>query len=111
MKHLLSITILLSILLITTASLAEMTISNVGVRVIESDESYTDFSWKADIHSDVKSKCFFTISFRDNEGYEIHKEITIVDVLEGSNHFTGQGSCKTKIWTQIKEYLTSINCH
>ena len=111
MKHLLSITILLTTLLITTTTLAEMQILNLGVRVIESDEDYVEFSWKVDIQSTVKSQCYLVISFRDNDGFEIHMENAIIDVLDGSNHFTGQGSCKTKIWNQVKDYHASIKCH
>ena len=106
MKRFLFITLFLIPILITTTTAAEMQVSNLGVRVIESEGTYTEFSWKVNIYSDEsKPNCYINISFRDNEGYQIHLENAIISISSGSNHLTGQGMCKTNIWTQINEYM------
>lgn len=112
MKHLLSITILAVALLITpTATLAELQLSNLGVRVIKTEYDQTFYSWKVRVRSsETKNFCTVRISFRDKDGFEIHYSIKSFSVKYGSKIITDTDICDTKIWKQIHKYIAEGEC-
>jgi hypothetical protein len=66
----------------------DIILSNFGVKLIRKDDDDVDFSWKVDLESKIDmpddlDDFYFHISFRDNEGYEIHYTLSEFSIKPG----------------------------
>jgi len=111
-RKILAFTTFLVFLSINGLLFAQMSISNLEVKTVVSNEIIVKYSWKMDVSfsEDRSIDCKLKIIFLDAYGSEIHSKTQTVFLSNGTNHLTGHGICKPDVWKKIEEYKAHIKC-
>jgi hypothetical protein len=94
----------------------DIILSNFGVKlIIKDDDDDVNFSWKVDLESNIDmpnelDQLTITVSFRDNEGYEIHSFFEIFSIKPGKKETLTKANnyVSGEIWEKIHSCCYSI---
>jgi uncharacterized protein YgiM (DUF1202 family) len=86
-------------------------LSNAEITVAHRDASSVKISWIVVANSSSAiSGCRLRLSFRNDEGLEIHSVSEAVDIEEGANSITGNNTCDPKVWNQTDAVRAQLDC-